>query len=92
MQGVPDHFCNRASFDDLAGIHHADLIGEPGDNREIVGDPYQGRAALTNQLLHLEEDLGLNRDVECGGRFVSDDEIRLVKKRDCYDHALAHPA
>ena len=45
-----------------------------------------------HELLHLGQDLRLDRDVERGGRLVGDDQIGLVQQRDGDRHALAHAA
>ena len=57
MRGPIEHVVDRAVLDDAAGIHDADLVGEPGDHRQVVRDPDQRRAGLAAQLLHLEQDL-----------------------------------
>ena len=44
------------------------------------------------ELLHLVQDLRLDRDVERGRRLVGDDQIGLVQQRDGDRHALAHAA
>ena len=41
-----EHVVGRALLDDASGIHHADAVGEPGDDREVVRDPDQ-RACRT---------------------------------------------
>ena len=44
------------------------------------------------ELLHLVQDLALDRDVERGGRLVGDDQVGLVQQRDRDRDALAHAA
>jgi hypothetical protein len=90
MQGPVDDVGNLAVFDDAAGIHHCDVVGEARDHGEIVRDPDQRHAAFGGELLHLGEDLGLNGDVERRGWFVRHDQIGLVDQRDRDCHALAH--
>ena len=55
-------------------------------------DPDQCCAGLGGELLHLVEDLRLDRDVEGGRRLVGDDQIGLVQQRDRDRDALAHAA
>jgi hypothetical protein len=40
------HVVHGAALDDAAGVHDADLVGEAGDDREVVGDPDQRGARL----------------------------------------------
>ncbi len=64
----------------------------PGDHRQVVRDPDQRRAGLARELLHLVQDLALDRDVERGRRLVGDDEVGIVEQRDGDRDALAHAA
>ena len=36
MQRAVEHTGDRARFDDAAGVHHGDLVGQAGDHGEIV--------------------------------------------------------
>ena len=79
----------RAGLDDLAGLHHRDAVGDAADDAEVVGDE-QHRHALG--LLHLGEqveDLGLDGDVERGGRLVGDQDVGAVGQRHGDHHPLA---
>ena len=55
------------------------MIGEAGDDGEIVRDPDNGGARLARQLLHLVENLPLDRDVERRRRLVGNDQVGLVQ-------------
>ena len=50
MCGVGENIVDAALFDQFAGIHDADFVGEPCDDRQIVGDPYERRARFTAKL------------------------------------------
>ena len=64
-------------LDDLAGVHHDDLVGHLGDHAQVVGDEHDRHLVLLAQRLHELEDLGLDRDVERGGRLVGDEQLRV---------------
>ena len=53
-----------------------------------ISDMLRSRALLADQL----EDLGLDRDVEGGGRLVGEQQRRAARQRDRDHHALAHAA
>ncbi len=92
VHGMPQHLRARALLDDAPGVHHAHAIGEPGDDREVMRDPDERRAAFAGQLLHFIQDLTLDRYIERGGRLVGDDEIGAVEQRDGDGHPLPHAA
>src|SRR5919112_778631 len=77
---------------DAAGVHDRDAVGEPSDDREVVGDPQQRGAGLGRELLHLGQDLRLDGHVERRRRLVRDEDGRAVQERDGDGNALAHPA
>ena len=58
------HVVDAALLDDAPGVHDRHAVGEPGHDRQIVGDPDQRHLPFSAQALHLVEDLGLNGDVE----------------------------
>jgi hypothetical protein len=85
-------FVDRRALDDLAGIHHRDLVADLGDHAEIVGNQDDRRAACGLQLPHQVENLGLQSHVQCGGRFVRDQQPGIAGQRHRDHDALAHPA
>lgn len=87
-----EDFSDGAGFHDPAGIHDRYTICEAGNDGEVMRDPDECRTVFARQLLDFTEDLRLDGDVECRGRFVGDQHRRLVQKRDRNRHALAHPA
>ena len=74
MLRAGEQLVDRRALDDLAGIHHRDLVADFGDHAEIVGDQDDRRAARGLQLAHQIEDLRLQGDVERGGRLVGDQQ------------------
>jgi oligopeptide/dipeptide ABC transporter ATP-binding protein len=55
-------------------------------------DGHPVRCVLLGQLLHFGQNLRLDGDVQRGGRFVGDDEVRPVQHGNGNGHALAHAA
>ena len=78
-----------AGFDELAVLHHRDLVRQVLDDAEVVRDEEIGDAELLLQLLQQVEDLRLHRDVERRGRLVADDQPRLDRQRARDGDALA---
>jgi hypothetical protein len=81
-----------AFFDIGAVLHHADPVGQPGDDPHVVGDQHHGRAGLALQLGHQVEDLGLDGHVQRRGRLVGDQQLRTAGHRRGDHHPLAHAA
>ena len=79
-------------FDDLAAIHHDDVVGDVGDHAEIVGDHQERHAELGLQVLDEAQDLRLDGDVERGGRLVGDQQRRPADQRHGDHGALAQAA
>ncbi len=90
--GVVEDVVERALLDDPARIHHADAVGDLGDDAEVVGDDDHRHPELSLQLLEQTEDLRLGGDVESGGRLVGDQQLRLVCQRHRDHRPLPHPA
>ncbi len=84
-----EHALDRTLLDDLAFLHHADSVGEPSHDAEVVGDEQHRHAEPLLQVLEQRKDLRLHGDVERGGGLVGDQEIGLVGERHGDHHALA---
>ena len=72
MQRVLEELVDRSLLGHPRGIHDDDLVGDLGDDAEVVGDHDDRRAVVVLELVHQLEDLGLRRHVECGRRLVGD--------------------
>ncbi len=79
-------FCNSAQ------IHDGDAVRDVLDHSEVVCDEKQRQIQLRLQLLQQVEDLGLNGDIECRNRFVSDHEIGFKDESSCNPDPLALPS
>ena len=89
---VPEQGRSRSCLDDLPGVHHGDLVGDSGDHPQIVAD-VEGRASeLVPDVLQHAKDLRLDRHIQGSGRFVQDQQFRVVGHRDGCHHSLPHTA
>jgi hypothetical protein len=61
-----------------AGIHHRDLVGSTRDDAEVVGDQDHCHVAATLLVRQKIQNLGLYGNVECGGWFARDQELRFA--------------
>ncbi len=82
----------RRGLDQLAGIHDADAIGHPRHHAEIVADEQECHALLPAQVVEHLQHLGLDGDIERGGRFVGDQQTRPTGQRHGDHHPLLHAA
>ena len=92
MQGSIQHIPDAAALDNLARVHHGNVVGEAGDDGKVVGNPDERGAGLTADFLHLKKYLPLDGDIERGGRLVGDDDVGLVQQCNGNSHALPHAA
>ena len=92
MLRIGEQVVDIGALDDLAGIHHQHLVGDLGDDAEIVGDDQDRHAEPLLQVAQQVEDLGLDGDVERRRRLVGDQQRRLAGQRHGDHHALAHAA
>jgi len=66
-----------AFFDELTVFKNRDLIADVFNDGEIVGNEKVGEVKFFLEVHQKVDDLGLNRDIECADRFVTDDELRF---------------
>ena len=81
-----------AEFDQVAGVHDGDTVGDLRNDREIVRDKQHGEAETGAEIGEQIEDLRLDGDVQSGGRFVGDEQARAVDDGHGDHDALAHAA
>jgi len=92
MRGVVEYFPHVSELDDPARVHNGNVIAHSGHDTEVVRDEEQGQVELLLEIPEQREVLGLNRRVQCGRCFVSNEELWLARNRGRADHALAHAA
>ncbi len=92
MERVAEERDDVGLLDDLAGVHDGHPVAHLGHDTEVVRDEDDGRAGLVAQVAHQVEDLGLDRHVERGRRFVGDQELGLAGQGHRDHHALGHAA
>src|SRR5882757_2386203 len=76
MPGIAEDALRRSDLDDAAQIHHRDTVGDVLDDLQVVADEEIGQVQPALQIEQEIEDLAAHRDIERGGRFVEDDDVR----------------
>ena len=79
-------------LDDLAGVHHDDVVCRLGDDAHVVGDDDHRHVVALAQVFEDVEDLRLDGHVERRRRLVGDQQLRVAGEGDRDHHALPHPA
>ena len=82
----------RPQFDELAQVHDTDCVDHVPHYGQVVGDEDEGQMVPSLKVFHQVEDLSLDRDVQSGHGFVSDDELGIEGQRPGQPDALALPA
>ena len=80
----------RPLLDDAPGVHYHYLIGHFSHHTEVMGDQDDGGAIFLLQCVHQIQDLGLDGDVERGGRLVGNQQARFAGQCHRNHGALAH--
>ena len=75
-------------FHELPEVHNRDAIRDVPDHAEVVGDEQIGEAVLLLEVFEQIDDLRLNGHVQGGNGFVTDNELRIERKRPCNADAL----
>ena len=64
--------CAGTGFHHLALVHHDQLCGPFGGQRQVVGDQQHRGTQFAGKLLQMIEDAALHGDVQGRGRLVGD--------------------
>ena len=80
------HVVGVADLDDLAEVHHRDLVADVAHHREVVRDEHVREPELVLQVLEQVHDAGLDRHVERRHRLVEHQQLGLEQR-----HARAMP-
>ena len=92
MQRTFEERLHSALLDDPPRVHHDDPLRHLRDHPEVVGDEDDRRSGALLQLVHQVEDLGLDGDVEGGGRLVGNEKARVAGHRHRDHHPLPEPS
>ena len=88
-----EQLLRRRVLDDLAGVHHRDVVGGLGDDAHVVGDDDHRHARARSRSSSSRSRMPrLHGDVERRRRLVRDQELRVAGERDRDHHALPHAA
>ena len=82
----------RRALDDLAEVHHRDVVADVLHHRHVVRDEEIGQAELALQPRQQVQDLRADRDVERRHRLVADHQLGVGGQRARDVDALALPA
>ena len=85
---VSEQFLSGSLLDDLTGVHDGDVVGNLCDKSQVVGHEDHCESQLLTQLVEQVDDLLLNGNVQCGGRFISNDELRVTSQCHSDQNAL----
>ena len=87
--GRVEELGGRGLFHDAAVLHDGDVIRDLTDDGQIVRDEEHGEGVSEAKFAQQREDLRLDGDVERGGGFVCDEELRAVDEGHRDEDALA---
>ena len=92
MAGVAIDFPGVTALNNLARIHYVHSVGVAGYHPQVVGDDYKRDAEFAGQGLHQLQNLGLDRHIKGGCRFISDYEPGITAKGHGNHRPLPHTA
>ena len=75
-----------------SALHHADPVGDPAHDGQVVGDEQQAQPLARLQVGQQIQDLRLDRHIQRRCRLVRDQQVRPVRQRHGDHHALPLPA
>ena len=78
VPGVAKDIVQAAAFHHLAVVHHDHLVGDVGDDAQVVRDDQHGHVELALKIVHQLQDLRLYRDVQRRRRLVGDQQRRAA--------------
>ena len=90
MPGRGKEGCTWSFLDQLAGIHDTDAMRHARHHAQIMRDQQHAHVAFSLQILQQIENLRLDRDIERGGRLISDQQGRVAGQGHGNHHPLFH--
>ncbi len=76
-------------FHNAAQVHHRDPIGNVLHHGKVVGNEEIGKSVFLLQIHHEIENLGPNRHIQRGNRFICHDKARVESQRSGYSDTLS---
>ena len=92
MAGVVEDIMDGTFFNDTAGVHDDDVVCHLSDNTQVMGNQHDRRIDLILELTEQVKNLCLNGNIQCGGRFVGDDQSGAAHQCHCDTDSLTHTA
>ena len=74
----------------MAQEHYTDAVRNKVDDRKIMPDEEIGQAVLLLQVLEQVQHLALHRNIQCGDRFIADDQVLSLIHISLRNGALPH--
>jgi hypothetical protein len=81
MRGLVPERKGSTGLDHPPQVHHADLVGDVPDDREVVRDEQQSEPEVARQAAEQVRELRLRRGIEGGERLVEHDHGRVGRER-----------
>lgn len=78
----------RTLLDDLPPKHHADAIRKEPHRRQVVRNVEVGAMGLSLEIFEQVENLGLDAQIECGGRLIAEHKWRAERQGSADGDAL----
>ena len=81
-----------AQLHNLSRIHNCDTVCHIGNHPKIMGNKDNGQIPLCLQIIDQLQNLSLNGHIQCRGRLVADQNIRICRQRNGNNNSLTHAA
>ena len=92
MTWIVKNICDPSLFHHLTGVHHTQLITDPGDDPQVVGDKNVGGLEIVFQIFNQVQNSRFNGNVQCRCGLIHDQQRRVIEHRHGNDHPLLLPA
>jgi hypothetical protein len=87
-----EDFARGTFFNDAAGVHDGNAVGDLGNDTEVVSDEEKSQAHVAAELIEQFEDLFLDGDIKGGGGLVGDEQLGIGGESHGDHDALAKSA
>ena len=91
VQGVAVQRVTVRQLHDLAQIHDSHAVTDVPHHAQVVCDEDVSQPQPVLQIFQKVDDLGLNRNVQCGNRLIADDQIGVQGQRAGQTDTLSLP-